>query len=98
MGGATARLRAAFRPAGLELIRRERDRLLTPGETRDELFPTRVLERVMAPRFIFAALSIAFGIAIIFAAVTTVRHLGQQAKSTKVRWLGPQTPWLPGER
>jgi hypothetical protein len=39
----------------------------------------------MAHRFIFAALSIAFGVAIVFAAVTTVRHLGQRADSTIVR-------------
>jgi hypothetical protein len=36
----------------------------------------------MAPRFIYAALSIAFGIAIIFATVTTVRHLGQRTDLT----------------
>jgi len=39
----------------------------------------------MGPRFIFAALSIAFGIAIIVAAVTTVRHLDQKANLSKVR-------------
>jgi hypothetical protein len=40
----------------------------------------------MAPRFIFAALlSSAFCIAIIFAAVTTIKHLGQRVDSTKMR-------------
>ncbi len=45
----------------------------------------------MAPRFIFATLSIVFGIAIIFAAVTTIKHLGQRADSTQnAKRLGPQ--------
>jgi len=33
-----------------------------------------IRERPMAPRFIFAALSVAFAIAVVFALVTTVRH------------------------
>jgi hypothetical protein len=40
----------------------------------------------MAPRFIFAALlSSAFCIAMIFAALTTIKHLAQRADSTKMR-------------
>jgi hypothetical protein len=47
---------------------------LTPEETRD----------LLAPRFIFPALrSSAFCIAIIFAAVTTIKHLGRRLDSTK---------------
>jgi hypothetical protein len=37
----------------------------------------------MGPRFIFAALLLAFGIAILFATLTTMRHVNVHASSTK---------------
>jgi hypothetical protein len=35
----------------------------------------------MAPRFLFVVLSIAFGVAVILATITTVRHLNHRADS-----------------
>jgi hypothetical protein len=39
----------------------------------------------MAPRFVFSVMSIAFGVAVIFATITTVRHLSHRADATIVR-------------
>jgi hypothetical protein len=47
---------------------------------------TIVLERVIGPRFIFAAVvCAAFCTAMISAAVTTLKHVGQRADSAKTR-------------
>jgi hypothetical protein len=39
----------------------------------------------MAPRFFYAALGIAFGLAVIFAAVTTVKHVPATHAGASVR-------------
>ena len=52
----------------------------------NELLIVRVGERDVVPRFVFAAFSIAFAVAVIFAVVTTVKHLpGARAGSSAAR-------------
>jgi hypothetical protein len=52
----------------------------------DELLIVRVWERDVIPRFVFAAYSIAFAVAVIFAIVTTVKHLpGARAGAAAAR-------------
>jgi hypothetical protein len=46
----------------------------------------------MAPRFIFAILSISFGIAVIIATITTARHLSHRSDISTARNSSPKAP------
>jgi hypothetical protein len=58
------------------------------GGDKLEQITVRIRERGMVPRFVFAVLSVAFAIAVIFAVVTTVKHTSGTRAGTPTARVG----------